>query len=594
MLNMSNLRQRETAALHAASDAKYVQDWGFYMKCYAEGRFNVSNPPEPPPRCFSFSYLTAPTPQDEVRRLEAVKRVDVFYPSSTIETAEHLILLARKIFQVNGSALSFLERDSEIMRVECGYGQRLISRQDSIAAHVLLAGGEPMVILDAQKDWRVNGNPLVQGPPYIRFFAVAPLVTLEGYIIGAFAVFDTEPREHFSVRSRRSLVDFTKIAMTDIEEVSAEHPALRQQVFTPEPSKGTGEHVNYPRAGSKRRSITRLLNDFEQEARGKDEDEMRWVSSRPDYSDTKEVEKHSPSTTKTSIFEGNSFSTFAEVYAAESQHGRNASGGTEEASRSTVNAMQKRKGRLSVPTPPDTPLNGINPHSPETVFRARSDSPTLPFHGPPKSIRHNVREDANVFTDEAPALGTSGLLGSSVLGRNGDSEELKPARNLEEAEKILDAVADELKFDFVYLLALQPYPPAHYGDIPRDHDETHACHLFAAHGLPDPMPEFAPGLHLNALQQAGGMVYINGVEPSSQDDDVAFCMGVLVPVVRYQTLGRSPPQPNLEEDLNCQGGALLAAYKKHNPKEIDSEDIFDAMRYAARLLKTFAQDPFET
>jgi GAF domain-containing protein len=42
-----------------------------------------------------------------------------------------------------------------------------------------------MVILDAQTDWRFSKNPLVTGSPNIRFYAGAPLRTVEGYNIGA-------------------------------------------------------------------------------------------------------------------------------------------------------------------------------------------------------------------------------------------------------------------------------------------------------------------------------------------------------------------------------------------------------------------------
>jgi hypothetical protein len=45
-----SLRDREKLAMAAAMDPRYVQEWGFFIKCYAEGRFNLSNPSDPPPR----------------------------------------------------------------------------------------------------------------------------------------------------------------------------------------------------------------------------------------------------------------------------------------------------------------------------------------------------------------------------------------------------------------------------------------------------------------------------------------------------------------------------------------------------------------
>lgn len=65
-----SLRDREQAAMSAAVESKYVQEWGFFIKCYSEGRFNLSNPPDPPPRRPGFDHLTAPVPPNEKQRLE--------------------------------------------------------------------------------------------------------------------------------------------------------------------------------------------------------------------------------------------------------------------------------------------------------------------------------------------------------------------------------------------------------------------------------------------------------------------------------------------------------------------------------------------
>ena len=69
-VNARGIREREKAAREAAVEGRYVQEWGFFIKCYAEGRFNVSNPPDPPPRRPDFDHLTAPLPPNEKQRLE--------------------------------------------------------------------------------------------------------------------------------------------------------------------------------------------------------------------------------------------------------------------------------------------------------------------------------------------------------------------------------------------------------------------------------------------------------------------------------------------------------------------------------------------
>jgi GAF domain-containing protein len=51
-----------------------------------------------------------------------------------------------------------------------------------------------MIVPDALKDPRFDGNPLVVGPPHVRFYMGKTLHALDGQRIGVFCVKDTRPR----------------------------------------------------------------------------------------------------------------------------------------------------------------------------------------------------------------------------------------------------------------------------------------------------------------------------------------------------------------------------------------------------------------
>lgn len=82
-------------------------------------------------------------------------------------------------------------------------------------------GAEPVgaafVVNDLSKDKRYSSLPFVQGPPFVRFYAGAPLISSESnWALGTYCVIDDKPRDAFDTASIEFLVDMANSCMTHL------------------------------------------------------------------------------------------------------------------------------------------------------------------------------------------------------------------------------------------------------------------------------------------------------------------------------------------------------------------------------------------
>lgn len=68
-------------------------------------------------------------------------------------------------------------------------------RDTSFCIHALANPDAPLVVPDTLLDPRFVSNPVVTGPPFVRFYAGSPLVSPDGFPLGVLCVYDVRPRE---------------------------------------------------------------------------------------------------------------------------------------------------------------------------------------------------------------------------------------------------------------------------------------------------------------------------------------------------------------------------------------------------------------
>ncbi|MDQ2077718.1 sensor domain-containing diguanylate cyclase [Marinimicrobium sp. ABcell2] len=129
----------------------------------------------------------------EERRLSALNAYKILdtLPESAFD---ELVQVAAYVCDVPMAVINFIDRDRQWFKSELGLGAQDAHLELSMCSHAIKQRNL-FVIPDTLQDPRFADNPLVTGPPYLRFYAGALLETAQGYPLGTLCVLDDKPRE---------------------------------------------------------------------------------------------------------------------------------------------------------------------------------------------------------------------------------------------------------------------------------------------------------------------------------------------------------------------------------------------------------------
>ncbi|MEQ1631807.1 MAG: PAS domain-containing protein, partial [Planctomycetota bacterium] len=136
---------------------------------------------------------SAPTPIYEQQRLDALRRYGVL-DSLPEQVYDDVVQLAAQICGMPIAMISLVDTDRQWFKAKLGVDQPGTPRDIAFCAHAILER-DVFVVPNAAVDERFHDNPLVTGSPGIQFYAGAPIVTPDGFAIGAVCVNDRMPRQ---------------------------------------------------------------------------------------------------------------------------------------------------------------------------------------------------------------------------------------------------------------------------------------------------------------------------------------------------------------------------------------------------------------
>lgn len=151
--------------------------------------------------------------KDEERRLIALRNLGLL-DTAFEERFDRLTRVTARLFDVPIAYISLIDEKRQWLKSCYGTDIRETERDISFCGHAILSD-EPFVINDSLSDERFKDNPLVVGPPHVRFYAGMPLATEDHMLVGTLCIVDRQPRV-FSEEDIKLLRDMAQLVRDEM------------------------------------------------------------------------------------------------------------------------------------------------------------------------------------------------------------------------------------------------------------------------------------------------------------------------------------------------------------------------------------------
>ncbi len=136
--------------------------------------------------------LLAPVLPEDAARLQALHEL-LILDTPPEQRFDRIARFAAEEFDMPMALISLVDENRQWFKARVGLDVCETPRDISFCGHAI-GGLELFLIPDACADERFSDNPLVTGPPFVRFYAGAPLRLALGPVVGTLCLLDTRPR----------------------------------------------------------------------------------------------------------------------------------------------------------------------------------------------------------------------------------------------------------------------------------------------------------------------------------------------------------------------------------------------------------------
>ena len=137
--------------------------------------------------------MTAPLPNNEAARLNALHKYKIL-DTPAEEVFDDLTRLTAHMCGTPAAAISLIDADRQWFKSKVGIDAKETKRDVAFCTHAILQP-DLFIVRDAYQDIRFVDNPLVTSDPKVRFYAGAPLITPDNFVLGTLSIIDYIPRD---------------------------------------------------------------------------------------------------------------------------------------------------------------------------------------------------------------------------------------------------------------------------------------------------------------------------------------------------------------------------------------------------------------
>ena len=153
-------------------------------------------------------------PKNDQARVAALEKYAILDTDPEL-AFDDLTLLASFVCKTPIALISLIDEHRQWFKSRVGLSLSETSRDIAFCSTAILQP-EIFIVPDTLEDERFRNNPLVVSEPHIRFYAGAPLITEDGYALGALCAIDQKPRE-LAPEEKDALKALSRLVVAQLE-----------------------------------------------------------------------------------------------------------------------------------------------------------------------------------------------------------------------------------------------------------------------------------------------------------------------------------------------------------------------------------------